>query len=112
MVAPALDAAEILAAKGIQARVIDLHTVKPVDVEAVLSAAQETSAVVTVEEHNIVGGLGSTVAEVLAEAGIACRFKRHGIYDEYSLIGPPLRLYAHYRLDGPGIAEVAQEFLR
>ena len=110
-VANALQAAEQLAGEGIQARVIDLHTVKPIDKEAILTAARETGAILTVEEHNILGGVGGAVAEVLAEAGVPCRFKRHGIYDEYSLIGPPTRLYAHYRLDGPGIAQTAREFL-
>jgi transketolase len=74
-------------------------------------AAAATGIVLTVEEHNILGGLGSAVAEVLAEAGASCRFRRHGIQDEYSLIGPPLALYAHYGLDGPGIAQALRELL-
>lgn len=111
LVAAALQAAEILAGEGVDARVIDLHTVKPLDKEAILQAARETGAILTAEEHNIHGGLGGAVAEVLAEAGISCRFRRHGLYDEYALIGPPTRLYAHYRLDGPGLAEVVRELL-
>lgn len=107
----ALEAAEALAREGLDVRVVDLHTVKPIDREAILTAGRETGAILTVEEHNIEGGLGGAVAEVLAEAGVPCRFKRHGIYDEYSPIGPPLRIYEHYRLDGPGIAAVAREFL-
>jgi transketolase len=107
----ALEAAQVLAGEGLEVRVIDLHTVKPIDRELILTAARETRAILTVEEHNIDGGLGSAVAEVLAEAGVPCRFKRHGIYDEYSLIGPPLRVYEHYRLDGPGVTQVAREFL-
>ncbi|HCG28741.1 MAG TPA: transketolase, partial [Chloroflexi bacterium] len=55
--------------------------------------------------------IGSAVAEVLAEEGIAIPFKRHGIYDEFAVIGPPAALYAHYRLDAPGIAEVVREWL-
>lgn len=110
--AGSLDAAELLAAEGIQTRVIDMHTVKPLDAEAVLRAARETGAILTVEEHNIYGGLGGAVAEVLAEAGVACKFKRHGIYDEYALIGPPLRVWEHYKLDGKGIAEVARGFMQ
>ncbi|MBC8447435.1 MAG: transketolase [Chloroflexi bacterium] len=99
----ALEAAEILAAEdGLSIRVIDMHTVKPIDAEAVLEAAA-TGIVLTVEEHNIIGGLGGAVAEVLAEAGACCRFRRHGLPDEYALIGPPLALYAHYGLDAAGI---------
>lgn len=110
--AGALEAAELLSADGIGVRVIDLHTVKPIDRDAILVAARETGAILTVEEHNIYGGLGGAVAEVLAEAGVGCKFKRHGIYDEYSLIGPPLRVYEHYKLDGNGIAEVAGAFIK
>jgi transketolase len=108
----ALEAAQTLSGEGLDVRVIDLHTVKPIDRDVILQAAREIGAILTVEEHNIFGGLGSAVAEVLAEAGVPCRFKRHGICDEYSLIGPPVRVYAHYRLDGPGIAQVVREFLK
>lgn len=107
MVQPALDAAIQLAEKGIEARVLDVHTVKPLDREAVICAAQDTGAVLTVEEHNILGGLGGAVAEVLLEAGVSCRFARHGIRDEYALIGPPFHLYRHYGLDADGIAAAA-----
>jgi transketolase len=110
-VRPALDAAELLAGQGIEARVIDLHTIKPFDPEAVLAAARDTGCIVTVEEHNIIGGLGSAVAEVLADHRTTARLRRHGIADEYVLIGPPAALYAHYRLDAPGIAEVVRECL-
>jgi transketolase len=106
----ALEAAEVLAAQSLDVRVIDMHTVKPIDRDAILLAARETGAILTVEEHNILGGLGGAVAEVLAEAGVPCRFKRHGLYDEYSLIGPPIHLYEHYRLNGVGIAQVVREF--
>ncbi|MFC2015883.1 transketolase family protein [Chloroflexota bacterium] len=107
----ALEAAELLAAEdGMSVRVVDMHTVKPVDVEAVLAAAA-TGVVLTVEEHSIVGGLGGAVAEVLAEAGARCRFRRHGLPDEYALIGPPLALYAHYELDAAGIASILRELV-
>jgi transketolase len=107
----ALEAAETLASEdGLSVRVLDVHTVKPIDVEAVLAAAA-TGVVLTVEEHNVIGGLGGAVSEVLAEAGAGCRFRRHGIPDEYALIGPPLALYAHYGLDGAGIARVLRELL-
>ena len=107
----ALEAAEMLAAEdGLSVRVVDMHTVKPIDAAAVIAAAA-TGVVLTVEEHNIIGGLGSAVAEVLAEAGTNCRFRRHGLPDEYALIGPPLALYAHYGLDAGGIARTLRELV-
>ena len=75
----AVAAAEMLAAEGIRARVIDMHTIKPLDRQAVIKAAKETGAINTAEDHNIYGGLGSAVAEVLAEEGLACKFRRLGI---------------------------------
>ena len=107
----ALEAADVLETEdGLSVRVIDMHTVKPIDVDAVLEATT-TGAVLTVEEHNIIGGLGGAVAEVLAEAGARCRFRRHGLPDEYALIGPPLALYAHYGLDAAGIARLLRELM-
>lgn len=80
----ALDTAESLKEKGIGVRVINMHTLKPLDTEIILKAAEETKAVVTVEEHSIIGGLGSAVAEVLAEAKSNAAFKRVGINDVFS----------------------------
>ena len=80
----ALDAAETLAEKGIGVRVINMHTLKPLDEEVIIKAAEETGAVVTVEEHSIIGGLGSAVSEVLAESKPDTAFKRVGINDEFS----------------------------
>ncbi len=107
---PALEAAETLRADGMSVGVIDMHTLKPLDRDAVLAAAK-ASIVLTVEEHNVLGGLGGAVAEVLAEAGTPARLVRHGIHDEYSLIAPPTHLYAHYKLDGAGVAEIARKAL-
>lgn len=106
-----LDAADELARRGIDTRVIDLHSLVPIDEDEVLAAASETSAVMTVEEHNVRGGLGSAVAEVLADHRLAVKFKRHGVPNEYVPVGPPLALYAHYQLDAPGITEVAEAFV-
>jgi transketolase len=103
---PVLAAAQLLSERGLSVRVLDMHTIKPLDVEPVIAAAHETSAIVTVEEHSIIGGLGSAVAEVLAEHRLAIPFLRHGVHDEFVLIGPPAGLYAHYRLDPEGIADV------
>jgi transketolase len=110
--AAAVEAVAQLASEGVDVRLIDMHTIKPLDREAILRAARETGRILTVEEHNITGGVGSAVAEVLADAGIGIPFKRHGIYDEFALIGPPAALYAHYRLDGPGIAHEVREWLK
>ncbi|MDF1586265.1 transketolase family protein [Marinimicrococcus flavescens] len=107
---PALGAAEKLAGQGISARVVDMHTISPLDREEIRAAAAETGAILTVEEHNVTGGLGSAVAEVLVECE-RVPFRRHGIPDEFALIGPPAALYAHYRLDSDGIAGEALALL-
>ena len=107
---PTLSAAEKLAAKGIQSRVLDMHTISPLDKDQVRAAAAETDAILTIEEHNITGGLGSAVAEVL----VGCDrlpFARHGVPDEFAPIGPPAALYAHYRLDSDGITSRVLELL-
>ncbi|GAA2433042.1 transketolase family protein [Actinomadura vinacea] len=108
---PALQAAESLAADGFSTRVVDMFTVSPIDRDAVLHAARSTGAILTVEEGNLTNGLGTAVAECLFEAGIRIPFRRHGVPDEHVPVGPPAALYAHYRLDGPGIAGVARELL-
>ncbi|MCG6116060.1 MAG: transketolase [Mesorhizobium sp.] len=105
-----LAAADRLAGEGIAVRVLDMHTIKPLDADAVRAAARETRAILTVEEHNTTGGLGSAVAEVLVEEE-RVPFRRHGILDEFSLIGPPAALYAHYRLDADGVTAIAKELL-
>jgi len=111
MVHPSLQAASILEAEGISIGVVDMHTIKPLDSETVLDVAAKSDALVTVEEHNVVGGLGGAVAEVLAEAGTATRLHRHGLQDEYAAIAPPTHLYRHYGLDAEGIAAKAREIL-
>jgi transketolase len=111
MLHPAREAVRALNAGGISAGLIDMHTIKPLDREAVLRAARRSRVLLTVEEHNILGGLGGAVAEVLAEEGSRARLVRHGIRDEYSLIAPPTHLYRHYRLDAAGIEVVARESL-
>ncbi|MBD9431361.1 transketolase [Achromobacter sp. ACM03] len=108
----ALAAAEQLRGEGLSVGVIDMPTIKPLDRDAVLAAAGKSRVLMTVEEHNVLGGLGSAVAEVLADAGTGTRLRRHGVYDEYSLIAPPTTLYAHYKLDADGIADVARATLR
>lgn len=82
----ALISAELLAKKGINARIISMHTVKPLDKDIVLKAANETKAVFTVEEHSIIGGLGSAVAEILAENDLRILFKRIGLKDAFEKV--------------------------
>jgi transketolase len=108
---PALQAVRALQAEGRSVGLIDMHTIKPLDAEAVLAAAERSRIILTVEEHNILGGLGGAVAEIMAEHGTRARLVRHGIRDEFSLIAPPTHLYRHYRLDAPGIEAVAREHL-
>jgi transketolase len=111
MVSPALEAVRRLREEGREVALIDMHTIKPLDRQAVLMAAAAGRPIVTVEEHNTVGGLGAAVAEVLAEKGSRARLRRHGIDDTYSLIGPPTHLYRHYGLEGAGIEAVIREEL-
>ena len=111
MVNPSLKAVNALRAKGRSVGFIDMHTVKPIDREVIQEVARHTRRVLSVEEHNVLGGLGGAVAEVLGDIGNSPRLIRHGILDQYSLIAPPTHLYAHYRLDAVGIEAVAQEAL-
>ncbi|WP_033289034.1 transketolase family protein [Amycolatopsis jejuensis] len=111
MVHPALAAAADLTASGISTGVLDMHTIKPLDADAVLTAATRSPVLLTVEEHNTLGGLGSAVAEVITSRGLGTRVVRHGLADEYALIGPPTHLYRHYGLDKGGIVKKAQDAL-
>ena len=111
MVLPARQAVRALRDSGLSVGLLDMHTIKPIDRDAVLTAARRSKLLITVEDHNIVGGLGGAVAEVLADAGTPARLVRHGIRDEFSLIAPPTHLYRHYRMDAPGIEAVVREAL-
>lgn len=108
-VAPALEAAEKLAADGIEAKVINIHTIKPLDEDLVVAAAKETGKVVTVEEHSIIGGLGGAVCECLAEKA-PVPVKRIGIHDVFGESGPALELLHKYGLDAEGIYKQIKEF--
>lgn len=107
----AIEAAGAMRADGLSVGVIDMATIKPLDRDAILCAAERSRVLMTAEEHNVMGGLGSAVAEVLSDEGISVRLIRHGIYDEYSLIAPPAHLYAHYKLDAAGLEAVARDAL-
>lgn len=103
MLGRSLEAAELLAAEGVGVRVVDMHTVKPFDVDAVVQAAQETGAIVTAEEHSIVGGLGGAVAEALAER-LPVPVQRVGVPDRFTETGPYDALLDRY---GMAVADVA-----
>jgi transketolase len=111
-VASALEAAKVLASEGIGLRVLDMYSIKPLDETAVMNAARDTGRIFTAEEHNVLGGLGAAVAEVLAASGSATPLSRIGIPDEYSLLGPPTHLHQHYGLDAEGIAETVREAIK
>ena len=101
----ALQAAEALHREGLEVGVVNIHTLKPLDSTAVLAAAGATRLVVTAEDHQIIGGLGSAVAEALAENGVGTRLLRIGVRDTFGESGTPDQLLAHFKLDAKGIAE-------
>ena len=109
-VAPSLEAAEKLAEEGIDAKVINIHTIKPLDTELVIAAAKETGKVVTVEEHSVIGGLGGAVCECLAEAA-PVPVKRIGIYDVFGESRAAAALLEKYELDAKGIYRQIKEFI-
>ncbi len=108
MVQIALEAAKLLAAEGIDARVIDMHTIKPLDEEIVLKAAKETGAIVTSEEHNIIGGLGAAVSEFLAE-NCPVPVVKHGVNDEFGRSGKAPLVLEAYGLTAAVLAEKAKK---
>lgn len=110
MVYEALQAAEALRMKGISARVINMHTVKPLDQQTVIKAAGETGAIITAEEHSVIGGLGSAVAEVLGEH-LPVPMRRIGILDRFGESGKPEELMNKYGLTSHYLAAAAEELL-
>lgn len=106
----AVEAAELLKKEGIDAGVVNVHTIKPLDADAVRKYAARTGHIMTVEDHNIIGGLGSAVAEVMAENG-GGKLTRHGLRDMFGESGTPADLYRKYRLDAPGIVSAVKEAL-
>ena len=110
MVAEAVKAAKALEAEGISAEVINIHTIKPLDEEIILNSAKKTGRVVTVEEHNIIGGLGEAVAAVLSEK-CPTPVTRIGVNDEFGHSGPAVDLLKEFGLSAEHIAEVVREKL-
>lgn len=107
MVSLAMEAAEILKKEGLEARVINMHTIKPIDKDIILEAARETRAIVTAEEHNIIGGLGSAVAEVLVES-YPTVMERVGVMDTFGESGNGDELLKKYGLTAENIAVAAR----
>lgn len=111
MVSFALEAAKILEAEGIDARVVNIHTIKPIDRDIIIKASKETGAIVTAEEHNVIGGLGSAVAEVLCESA-PCVMRRIGTQDVFGRSGTPAELFEEYGLTAAHIAESAKAAIK
>ena len=105
MVETAIDAAKALIEEGIEVRVLDMHTIKPIDEDAIVSAATETGFIVTCEEHNIIGGLGSAVADVVTSK-CPCKVVRFGVRDEFGQSGTPAALLAGYKLTSKDLVEL------
>ena len=111
MVEPALEASKILEKNGISARVIDMYTIKPLDEKLVIKCARETNAMITAEEHSIIGGLGAAVAEVIAENNLSTKFVRMGIKDIFCESGEPADLLEKYELNEKHIVKTAKSLI-
>jgi transketolase len=108
----ALEAAEIAQQQGLSVRVLDMHTIKPIDAGAVMSALLDTRRIITAEDHNVIGGLGSAVADVIATSGKGCVMRKLGLQDEFSIVGYPEDLLHRYKIDADGIIEAIQEVMK
>ena len=109
MVNEAVEAKKILADKGISAEIVNVHTIKPLDAETILKSAAKTGAIVTAEEHSIIGGLGSAVCEAAGESKVRVPVVRLGVNDVFGKSGPAVELLHSYGLDAAGIARKAEE---
>lgn len=107
----ALEAAEKLAADGIDAMIVNIHTIKPIDEELIVEAAKKCGKVVTVEEHSVIGGLGSAVCDVLSEK-LPTPVKKIGVYDVFGESGPAVKLLEKYKLDGQGVYEQVSDWMK
>ncbi|MCB9137109.1 MAG: transketolase family protein [Caldilineaceae bacterium] len=110
-VVQAMQARALLEAQGVSCSVISMHTVKPLDEEALLEAAAHSRVIITVEEHSVFGGLGSACAEVLMQVGADVRFKIVGIPDEYTITGSQVEILNYYGITPEGLAEQAKALL-
>ena len=112
MVNQAVDAHEKLLQDGVSARVVDMHTIKPLDERLVIKCARETNTILTVEEHSVIGGLGGAVSEVLAESGSSTKFKRMGVQDMFCESGEPEELFEKYGLSTSHIVNNVKKLIR
>ncbi|MCK5240842.1 transketolase family protein [bacterium] len=112
MVREALLAGEQLQKAGVSVRIVNMHTIKPLDQAAILAAARETGAIVTAEEHTIIGGLGSAVAEVLAESRQAIPFKRVGVADQFGESGEPDELFDKYGISAKHLVSTVKTLVK
>ncbi len=112
MVQEVLAAANLLEEAGYSARVLNMATIKPIDQEAILTAARGTGAILTAEEHTIIGGLGSAVAEVLSEHGASIPFSRIGVQDQFGESGDPVELFKKFGIDAASITQRALTLIR
>lgn len=106
-----LQAADLLEAKGISARVLNMHTIKPIDRQAIMEAAEQTAGIITVEDHSVVGGLGAAVTQVLAENGCVAGIKVMGFPDIYMPPEKIVNMYKRYNLTPEAIAESAEKII-
>ena len=97
--------------KNLSIGVLDMHTIKPLDSDAILRVAEKTGVIVTVEDHSVNGGVGGAVAEVLCESGYKGKFKRIAMPDEFSVLGAPDEIYHYYGMDRDGISQTMKEML-
>jgi transketolase len=110
MVAEALEAYDVLAGQGINARIINIHTIKPVDRDIIIKAAKETGKIIVVEEHSVVGGLGDAVGDVLCDT-CPVPMKKIGVNDVFGYSGPALELLEKFGLSSENIVKTAKHFL-
>ena len=111
LVGEAIKAGELLAAEGIDARIINIHTIKPIDKELMLKASRETGRILTCEEHSVIGGLGAAVMEAIAEEA-PCKVSRLGVNDQYGHSGPGAKLLEEYGFTAENIAARAKKMLK
>jgi len=112
MVEPALEARKTLLKQKIKARVIDMYTIKPLDQKLVLNCAKETKAIITAEEHSIIGGLGAAIAEIIAEKNLKIKFLRMGVKDTFCESGEPEDLLEKYELNEKYMVKNAKKLLK
>jgi len=112
MVDQAVEAREKLLQDGVSARIVDMHTIKPLDERLVIKCVRETNAILTVEEHSVIGGLGGAVSEVLAESGLSTKFKRIGVQDIFCESGEPKELFEKYGLSTSHIVKNVKKLIK